>query len=451
MRRQRRGYSARFPALFGSVRMFDAWNEFEQAIPVVVIEVGMTTPFMISGQGSQCRDQCGKRHLCAQMTWKQNLGPILFVICLTLGFGPLIWGDWMLVHDNFNGFLPYRHFASAAFRNGQFPFWNPWINLGYPFASDPPKWCLVSHWSGCCPAFSVYTPRVIAIEWLMHLAIGGLGVVRWMHLWLGHSVRRALGVGQPPTRCADFSPGPPRFLPFRHRWCLVAVGVWVVSCSRQASESSTSCLPLGLSMAMLILGGYPSFALHSVVWILIAWGLSSAWRLRHASVTQVSLCAACAVACCRAWWPSLLCSGFLVGFLADAPLTEAASTRAWSKGSTKECGRPGAGRLCWCQRHMHLPSGWIQTDVSHVNGFLGWAPLLILAFGWRQLTKRERRLGTCVRCRCGGGGPRFKWRSSPFAGRGCARLQHVQAHGSVPCVCDAGRPHWRWQLSWTGG
>ena len=43
-----------------------------------------------------------------------------------------------------------------------------------------------------------------------------------------------------------------------------------------------------------------------------------------------------------------------------------------------------------------LPSDWIQTDVSHVNGFLGWAPLLILAFGWRQLTKQERWVGTCV-------------------------------------------------------
>ena len=37
-----------------------------------------------------------------------------------------------------------------------------------------------------------------------------------------------------------------------------------------------------------------------------------------------------------------------------------------------------------------------------------------------------------------------QWRPSPFAGRCCARLQHVQAHGSVSSLCDAGRTHWRW-------
>ena len=320
------------------------------------------------------------------MTWKQNLGPILFVTCLTLGFGPLIWGDWMLVHDNFNGFLPYRHFASVAFRNGQFPFWNPWINLGYPFASDPQSgawyplvWLL--------SVFSVYTPRVIAIEWLIHLAIGGIGFVRWMHLGWGirSDVRWVMGATY--AMCGFFT-GTAQILPF------VIAGAWLpwVFGSFHALvklPDRTSFLPLGMSMAMLILGGYPSFAL-TAFWILIAWGLSSAWRLRHDGASCFALLRGCVLSGMVAM---LLCSGFLVGFLMDAPLTsridpsvvEGLDEGVWSPWSWASLLVPTAHAL---------PSGWIHTDVSHVNGFLGWAPLLILAFGWHQLTKQERRWGT---------------------------------------------------------
>ena len=217
------------------------------------------------------------------MTWKQNLGPILFVTCLTLGFGPLIWGDWMLVHDNFNGFLPYRHFASVAFRNGQFPFWNPWINLGYPFASDPQSgawyplvWLL--------SVFSVYTPRVIAIEWLIHLAIGGIGFVRWMHIGWGirSDVRWVMGATY--AMCGFFT-GTAQILPLSslELGCRGCLGRFTCS-----SHPTHVVFALGHDMAMLILGGYPSFAL-TAFWILIAWGLSSAWRLRHDGTV---LCAA---------------------------------------------------------------------------------------------------------------------------------------------------------------
>ena len=322
------------------------------------------------------------------MMWKQNLGPILFVICLTLGFGPLIWGDWMLVHDNFNGFLPYRHFASAAFRNGQFPFWNPWINLGYPFASDPQSgawypivWLL--------SAFSVYTPRLIAIEWLMHLAIGGLGVVRWMNLGWGirSDVRWVLGITY--AMCGFFT-GTAQILPF------VIAGAWLpwVFGSFHAlvkQPEQTSCLPLAMSMSMLILGGYPSFAL-TVVWILIAWSLTSVWRLRKHRKRMFMLLRACLFSGVVA---SLLCSGFLVGFLADAPMTSRIDPTV-VKGLDEGVWSPWSWISLLVPTAHALPSDWIQTDVSHVNGFLGWAPLLILAFGWRQLTRQERWVGTCV-------------------------------------------------------
>lgn len=320
--------------------------------------------------------------------WKQNLGPILFVICLTLGFGPLIWGDWMLIHDNFNGFLPYRHFASVAFRNGQFPFWNPWINLGYPFASDPQSgawypivWLL--------SAFSVYTPRVIAIEWIIHLAIGGIGFVRWMNIGWGirSDVRWVMGTTY--AMCGFFT-GTAQILPF------VIAGAWLpwVFGSFHAlvkQTDGTSFLPLAMSMSMLILGGYPSFAL-TAVWILFAWGLSSVWRRRHDRAGCIALFRGCVLSGLVAMF---LCSGFLVGFLEDAPLTsridpsvvEGLDEGVWSPWSWASLLVPTAHAL---------PPDWIDTDVSHVNGFLGWSPLLILAFGWFQLTKQERRWGTVL-------------------------------------------------------
>ena len=128
----------------------------------------------------------------------------------------------------------------------------------------------------------------------------------------------------------------------------------------------TSFLPLGMSMAMLILGGYPSFAL-TAFWILIAWGLSSAWRLRHDGASCFALLRGCVLSGMVAM---LLCSGFLVGFLMDAPLTsridpsvvEGLDEGVWSPWSWASLLVPTAHAL---------PSGWIHTDVSQVNGFWG--------------------------------------------------------------------------------
>ena len=146
------------------------------------------------------------------MIRENQLGSLLFVLVLTLGFGPLLWGDWMVNHDNFNGFLPYRHFASAQLRQGLFPFWNPWINLGYPFASDPQSgawypvvWILSS--------LSVYTPRMLAIEWVIHVWIAGLGVVWWFRKGFQLSSDVSWISGLTYAMCGFFT-GTAQILPF---------------------------------------------------------------------------------------------------------------------------------------------------------------------------------------------------------------------------------------------
>ena len=312
-------------------------------------------------------------------------GPLVFGICLALGFGPLIWGDWMLIHDNTNAFLPYRHFASVELRNGCFPFWNPWINLGYPFSSDPQSgaWYPVV-W--LLSIFSVYTPRLIAIEWLFHVVMGGIGFARWMKLGWGirSDVRWILGC---TYAMSGFFTGTAQILPF------VIAGAWMpwVLGSFHAlvkQPGVVTALSLAMSMSMLLLGGYPSFPL-TATYILMLWGLSRCWHLRSKGKDLRKFIEALLVSGCVAM---LLCSGFLMGFLSDAPLTSRMDSSVvaeldqgiWSPWSWLSLLVPTAHAL---------PSEWIQTDVSNVNGFVGWLPFLILAMGWRRLSRFEVRLG----------------------------------------------------------
>lgn len=319
------------------------------------------------------------------MIRENQLGSLLFVLVLTLGFGPLLWGDWMVNHDNFNGFLPYRHFASVQLRQGLFPFWNPWINLGYPFASDPQSgawypvvWILSS--------LSVYTPRMLAIEWVIHVWIAGLGVVWWFRKGFQLSSDVSWISGLTYAMCGFFT-GTAQILPF------VIAGAWVpwvlgsFHLSVQRPRLSTTLI-LAVSMAMLVLGGYPSFAL-TLGWVLLAWGIVHCWSLRAQRARLKDFVVAVVTS---GTVSLLLCAGFLAGFVQDAPLTSridpeivsALDQGVWSP-------------WCWFSllvpTAQSLPVEWIRTDGSHVNGFVGWIPLLVLVWGWKHLRPKERWLG----------------------------------------------------------
>lgn len=307
----------------------------------------------------------------------------LFFLSLSVALGALLWGEWRLTHDNFNQFLTFRHFVGTEWAMGRFPWWNPWINLGYPFAADPQS----GAWYPLVWLFSsssVYTPRILAMEWMVHVAIGGLGMTWWMTKGWNISTAIAWTWGITFALCGFFI-GTAQILPFVIAgawtpWVLGSFHVWMLH------PSKTAAIRLSVTMAMLLLGGYPSFAYNAVL-IMVVWWLAKRGGqfFRKETLHEVGGLAIAAV----------LAASLAFGFLFDFALEYGDLSRSnpdkvanlapciWSPTGWLSLALPNAASL---------PFERLGTDRSHINGFIGWIPWLLLLIGWRRAPWRERLL-----------------------------------------------------------
>ncbi|MDR2979576.1 MAG: hypothetical protein LBV02_03935 [Bacteroidales bacterium] len=96
----------------------------------------------------------------------------LFIVTLIAYFGTLIQAP---IYDFADEFFPGRHFMLEAIRNGIFPIWLPYQNLGTPIHGDPqsstfylPLYIL--------SLFTGYTPVCWGIETIFHVFMGSLGI-----------------------------------------------------------------------------------------------------------------------------------------------------------------------------------------------------------------------------------------------------------------------------------
>jgi len=98
----------------------------------------------------------------------------LFVVCL-LAYWPLSFGVFSVKNDAINYFLPFRFNISSAIQNGEFPYWSPFIYLGYPLHGDMqsgvwnPIVLLLS-------LFSKYDLTLFHIEYLLYIFLSGSGM-----------------------------------------------------------------------------------------------------------------------------------------------------------------------------------------------------------------------------------------------------------------------------------
>lgn len=113
--------------------------------------------------------------------WKSNKIHIrnfflLLLICL-LAYWPLTFGVFSVKNDAIHYFLSFRFNISEAIRNGDWPFWSPYIYLGYPISGDmqsgawnPIVW-LIS-------LISRYDVTVFHYENLLYIFLSGVGMYK---------------------------------------------------------------------------------------------------------------------------------------------------------------------------------------------------------------------------------------------------------------------------------
>lgn len=74
--------------------------------------------------------------------WKEaalshwRMGLALLAPILVFHWKIVLQGHWIQGGDFINQFSPWRHFALSELREGRFPFWNPYVFCGTPFAAN---------------------------------------------------------------------------------------------------------------------------------------------------------------------------------------------------------------------------------------------------------------------------------------------------------------------------
>lgn len=109
---------------------------------------------------------------------------LLLIICL-LAYWPLSFGIFSVKNDAIHYFLPYRFHISEALRNGEAPFWSPYIYLGNPIQGDmqsgawnPVVWLL--------SVFGRYDITLFHYENLFYIFLGGAGMYKLSHRLVDH-------------------------------------------------------------------------------------------------------------------------------------------------------------------------------------------------------------------------------------------------------------------------
>jgi hypothetical protein len=178
---------------------------------------------------------------------------LLLVICL-LAYWPLTFGLFSVKNDAIHYFLPYRFNISEAIRNGEFPFWSPYVYLGNPVYGDMQS----GAWNPVVWFFSFigrYDITLFHYENLLYIFLGGVGMYKLTNRLVAHS-HTALLVAASYMLSGFMLSGQlinwlaaAAFLPFVIHYYLKTLH----------TASFGNAAKTGIALFFLLTAGYPSF------------------------------------------------------------------------------------------------------------------------------------------------------------------------------------------------
>lgn len=111
-----------------------------------------------------------KRRGVAVPVWLTDA--LMLLGCALLIYLPLFTGTASMKWDATDIYLPWKYFISECLREGEFPLWNPYINLGFKQYGDPGTWYPVSQFIGILRPYDLYS---LHAEFILHIFIAGMG------------------------------------------------------------------------------------------------------------------------------------------------------------------------------------------------------------------------------------------------------------------------------------
>lgn len=182
----------------------------------------------------------------------------LIPFALIISLLPLVSMQEVLKWDVMDQFYPCRAFISDCFRTGEWPWWNPYINLGYPFSADPQSGAFypITWLIAATAGYSVYT---ITLEWFVTLLIAGFGMRKLLRVFdVEQTEATAFAICY--MLCGAFLSNAQHLT-----WMVSAAWLpWVAAgfaLILKMQGSFRTLIWTGLSAFMCLTGGYPAFSI----------------------------------------------------------------------------------------------------------------------------------------------------------------------------------------------
>lgn len=221
----------------------------------------------------------------------------LLPVALVLVFFPLVIGTEVLKWDVMDQFFPCRKFIAESFKQGRFPWWNPYINLGYPFAADPQAGAFYPI-AWLFAAVTGYSVWGITLEWLFTLFIAGLGMRALL-------IEAKLDHASASMWALPYMLSGAVLTNAQHLTWLISVawlpwvllGFWQILKKKNGFRAA---IGFGISAFLLLTGGYPAFSiiLHYIlaaVFLLFAFRMWRRKKVKDLRIVTLKLGAAYSV------------------------------------------------------------------------------------------------------------------------------------------------------------
>jgi hypothetical protein len=211
------------------------------------------------------------------MYFKKSILPYLLLLSIAaLAFFQVVFFVHPPNYDMVDCFYPWRFHVGECFQNGQFPFWNPFQDLGYPIYADPSSgaWYPVVWLIGSTVGYNIYT---IGFEFYLHVFFAGVGMY-WLAQTLNFDKRIALITGVTYMLCGIFV-GNAQHLPYiiGAAWLPFVLNFYF---RLLAEKEASNGVYAGFFLFLMITGGYPAFVIVLFYFFLASFSyyIFKSWR-----------------------------------------------------------------------------------------------------------------------------------------------------------------------------
>ncbi|MBZ0256090.1 hypothetical protein K8I31_08515, partial [bacterium] len=204
--------------------------------------------------------------------------PIALISLPILAFHWKIWalGYCITGGDFINQFVPWREFALSEVREGRFPFWNPFVFCGAPFAANIqtslfyPENLLHLFFS---------TETVFSLSLVIHQLMSGLCMYGFLYSLTGNRAAAAFGATVYAWSGFFITHGHDGHLIHLRAYAWIPLALWAHGAGNTSWNMKRASL-LAISLAMMFFAGHTQIPLY-IFYLLMArslWRGVWAWR-----------------------------------------------------------------------------------------------------------------------------------------------------------------------------